>query len=303
MQRLGSGLRRSLWRGVAALALVFLVVTVSSAHASTILSQGWESGLGGWTTTGDFWHVQTNPQTISVKSPDINPNLVTLPDSGRAADAFDGTSVAWFGEASTGTFCGSDFASVTQTAKEGCTSSRPYSGQLISPPFSLAGANSAIVRFYSWWEIESMDADGYDVMTVEYSTDGGSTWSVAASSTQSTIPPANTIRATRTMVSSSHLGWKEYLVDLSPAVGQPNVQIRFNFNTNDTLYNGFRGWLSTTWQSTPRTTPGVPPFERHYVPRLLAAPVWQCTARTSSRTRPCSSIQRSSALRALPRRT
>src|SRR5438445_10728357 len=45
----------------------------SAARASTVLSQGWESGLGGWTVVGDFWHVQTHPEAISVKSPDINP--------------------------------------------------------------------------------------------------------------------------------------------------------------------------------------------------------------------------------------
>jgi hypothetical protein len=40
--------------------------------------------------------------------------------------------------------------------------------------------------------------------------------------------------------------WQEYLVDLSPAAGAPTVQIRFTFNTNDELYNGFRGWLIDT---------------------------------------------------------
>src|SRR5438270_7751490 len=86
----------------------------SSASATDVLTQNWESGLGTWTVAGDFWHVENNPQNVSVKSPDINPNLVTLPDAGSLPSAFGGTHVAWFGDATSGTFCG-NFGSVTQT--------------------------------------------------------------------------------------------------------------------------------------------------------------------------------------------
>ena len=46
---------------------------------------------------------------MSVKSPEINPNLVTLPDSRRAA-ARPRHALAWFGNLDSGTFCGPDFA-------------------------------------------------------------------------------------------------------------------------------------------------------------------------------------------------
>jgi hypothetical protein len=70
-----------------------------------------EGDVGDWTATG-FWHQVANPQTISVyhagaASPedppnDVNPDLVTLPDtndSGRAylGSAYSGSHVFWYG--------------------------------------------------------------------------------------------------------------------------------------------------------------------------------------------------------------
>jgi hypothetical protein len=159
-------------------AAVFGYSTASAWGATTVLQEGFEGGAPGWTISG-MWHIQDHPEQISVASPGINPDLVTLPDSGSLPSAYDGTHVAWFGEASTGTFCGSDYQTVSQTPKDGCTSSQVESGDLISPPFSLAGAASAEVSFYSWWEIESVNADTFDVMQVDYSTDGGLSWTSA----------------------------------------------------------------------------------------------------------------------------
>ncbi len=219
-----------------------LIGAASASASSTVLSQNWESGIGSWTATG-FWHVQTHPETIAVKSPDINPDLVTLPDSGSLPSAYEGTNVAWYGQASTGTYCGSDFATVTQSPKDGCTSNGANSGTLTSPSFSLSGAASAIMRFAAWWEVEGVEANGFDLMNVEYSIDGGSTWNQAG-----TLSPANNPQGKADQpYSNNGLGaspsWKQYLVDLSPAAGQSNVQVRFNFATGDQLYNGFRGWL------------------------------------------------------------
>jgi hypothetical protein len=153
------------------------------AHASSsaptsqvsVLNEDFENGAPGWTFSG-FWHVQDHPESISVKSPDINPNLVTLPDPGQLPSAVSGTHAAWFGEAATGTYCGSDFNSVPQHPKDGCYSSRSYSGDMISPSFSLASASAAQLQFQSWWEIEAINPSAYDLMQVYYSTDGGSTW-------------------------------------------------------------------------------------------------------------------------------
>jgi hypothetical protein len=254
----------SLLKWVAKLALSIALVAatcafqVASASASTVLSENWETGtLHGWSvqdTSGTVdpnnpsWQILNNPQTISVTNPGINPNLVTLPDSGSLPAAYDGTHAVWFGDTTSGTFCGADWNTYSLTPnttemKNGCTSREAFSGTLTSPTFSLAGAASATLHFFSWWEIESVDADSFDVMQVEYSTDGGTTWS----SPVQLNPVSNPAGAHDQSYSNNGLeaspSWHEYFVDLSPAIGSNTVQVRFTFDTRDSLYNGFRGWL------------------------------------------------------------
>jgi hypothetical protein len=225
---------------LAALILALALVCAAPANAESVLEQNWDSGAGAWTTSG-FWHVQTNPQAVSVLSPTISPALVTIPGDDLPS-AFSGNGVAWFGEAATGTFCGASFVQ-TQPAKSGCGSTGPFAGQLTSPSFSLVGAQSAILRFRSWWEIEGTDADDFDLMEVEYSTDGGSVWTPAGKLN----PADNPASAHHESYSNNGLlaepDWKNYLVDLSGAIGSSTVRIRFDFNTVDSAYNGFRGWL------------------------------------------------------------
>ena len=51
----------------------------------------------------------TNQQNLAV-SPQINPDLVTLPDSGALPDTASGSGFAWFGDNASGTYCGPDYA-------------------------------------------------------------------------------------------------------------------------------------------------------------------------------------------------
>jgi hypothetical protein len=82
------------------------------------LIEDFESPPNGWTydppsapgPNVPFWHAVSDPQGIRVKSPEINPALVTLPDAGFLPAAPGGTRVAWFGDDATGTFCGPDYA-------------------------------------------------------------------------------------------------------------------------------------------------------------------------------------------------
>lgn len=107
----------------------------SVASADVVVGEDFESGAAGWSMDG-LWHVQDQPQSLSVASA-INPTLVTLPDDGQLPDAASGTHAAWYGEAASGTFC-TGYAGVTQSAKNGCTSSASNSGRLVSP--SLASS-------------------------------------------------------------------------------------------------------------------------------------------------------------------
>jgi hypothetical protein len=177
-----------------------------------------------------------------VKAPEITPGMVTIP-GGNLPAAFGGNHAAWFGEASTGTFCGPGW-SASQTPKGGCTSSAlNYSGTLTSPAFNLTGALSAILRFRSWWEIEGVDSNNFDVMQVDYSTDGGTSWTSTGKLNPADDPAGRHDQSYSNNGYATEPDWKEYLVDLSPAIGSSNVKIRFSFNTRDNLYNGFRGWL------------------------------------------------------------
>lgn len=223
--------------------------------ATAVLSEGFETGAPGWGTSG-FWHVQDHPEALSVLSPAINPTLVTLPDSGHLPAANSGTHAAWFGQQATGTYCGSDFNTIPQSPKDGCTSSKTQAGDLTSPSFNLSGASTAQVSFAAWWEIESVNADVFDVMDVQYTTDGGATWTSAGK-----LNPANNPAGAHDQ-SYSNEGleksptWHPYVADISKAAGHPSVQIRFDFNTNDGLYNGFRGLLVDDVQvSTPFSAP------------------------------------------------
>jgi hypothetical protein len=272
-------------------------LTASSAMAAALYSEGFNSadvvaGTGlpaGWTSSanvpsdlhpplasGNFWRDQINPQTISVSSA-LNPTLVTLPDSGALASPFEGNGAAWFGEPSTGTFCGADpaatpansYTDVTQAAKNGCTSEGIEGGILASPPISMSStpvtngslANlypSAQLSFASWWDIEGVQGNAYDLMNVYYSIDGGTTWTEIGG-----LNPLNATGGASDTDYTSGGGlevpptWQSYLVDLAPAItaiqtanagatpGDPtdSVRIGFAFDTQDALYNGFRGWM------------------------------------------------------------
>src|SRR5438552_1067914 len=177
--------RSSLFRWIlrlgvpAALLAAMCAFQVASASASTVFSESWESGtLDGWSAqdtsstvdpNNPVWQILNNPQNISVANPGINPNLVTLPDPGNLPSAFDGTHAAWFGDTTSGTYCGADWNTYSGTpnpsaSKNGCTSREPFSGTLTSPTFSLAGAASATLHFSAWWEIEAVDANAFDLM-------------------------------------------------------------------------------------------------------------------------------------------
>ncbi len=224
--------------------MIFALSFPASSLAAPVLEEGFESGLGEWSADG-MWHAQSNPQAIAVH-PAVNPALVTLPDSGALPAAHTGTGVAWFGDASSGTFCG-DAAHVSsgQAEKNGCTSpgAAAQQGSLTSPSFSLVGAASAQVEFWSWWEIEGVDANAFDLMEIDYSTNGGSTWFKAGKLNPSDDADAGHDEPYTANGVRQPGSWHRYVADISGAAGSASVIVRFWFDSVDTSYQGFRGWL------------------------------------------------------------
>jgi hypothetical protein len=224
---------------VAALAAIALGVP-AIASAEVVLHEDFESGAPGW-SQGGLWHVKNNPQTVSV-APAINPELVSLPDPGQLPSAVSGTHAAWYGEDSSGTFC-SGYQSVTQTEKNGCESNGPNSGRLVSPSFSLVGAQSAQVAFNAWWEIEAVNADNFDLIKVEYSTDGGSSWQSVGNLNPVNNPAGQHFETYSNNGLAVSPSWHTYVASLTGAAGHANVRVAFTFDTVDSLYQGFRGVL------------------------------------------------------------
>lgn len=209
------------------------------AQAGTLFFDDMESGSNGWTVTG-LWHQQTDPQKIQVSS-EISPDLVSLPNFGYLPYAYSDSTVWWYGSADDGTFMGT-WTSANQTEKNGGLSDEAHSGTLISPSIDLTSAPAATLTFWHWWEVEGVDVDRYDLITVSASTDGGQTWTPVV-----TLNPANDVDGeSYVSYSSGGLGqagqWLFSTVDLSAYIGS-TIQLEFTFDTVDEKYNGFRGWF------------------------------------------------------------
>jgi len=217
-----------------------------------------EKGPNGWVRSG-FMHLITNPQRIQVLTPDINPRLVLLPDSGKLPIPHSGVAAWWYGEDSTGTFIGNDFDR-TQPPLSGGTSRKANSGTLISPPIDLTKTATATLTFYTWWEIEGVNSDQFDVMLVEVSVDGGISFQLLGSGALNPLNDPN--GASWKAYSSGGLGipavWTNQLFDLTPFIGKV-VLLRFRFETGDQRYNGFRGWFidDVSVSGTPAPAPVI----------------------------------------------
>ncbi|MFA4956985.1 MAG: VWA domain-containing protein [Candidatus Methanoperedens sp.] len=232
-----------------------VVVTNTDSHSATLTngftissssSSGFfdniESGTNNWVATG-FWHREYKPDQYFVTYPDINPTLVTLPDIGSLPAAYSGNYVWWYGENSTGTFIGSAYNSAFQTPNNGGTSTQSNYGTLTSPAINLASVTTASLSFMTWWEIEGVDVNKFDMMYVDLSNDNGATFTELGS-----LNPLNDVNGAHYMpYSSGGLAmpgqWYKVSMDISNYTGSSQVKIRFRFNTNDANYNGFRGWL------------------------------------------------------------
>ena len=233
---------------------------INPNNTTTIFTDDMESGASGWTTIGDnlstpyypnghnFWNLLQNPQNYQVPS-SINPALVSYPDaSGMLPSAHSGT-YAWGYEDTksagpSSTYMGnpSDWPSETG-GQNGGTSNGPNSGSLISPVIDLTSAPNATLTFATWWEIESTNPAHFDMMYVDVTTDGGTTWNSLGVLNPTQNPSGGTDAYPYTDNGlDTPASWQIASANLTPYVGS-KVQVRFRFDTVDQYDNGFRGWL------------------------------------------------------------
>jgi len=99
------------------------------------------------------------------------------------------------------------------------------SGWARSPNIDLSGATAATLKFDHFWETESYSG-AFDVMEVQVSANGGSTWSTIETIDSSDSNPA---------------GYVSESLDVSSFISS-SFRIRFMFDSQDGVNNDFLGW-------------------------------------------------------------
>jgi hypothetical protein len=157
-----------------------------------------------------------------------------------------GTKSSWYGNPTKGNYIGTQ---VTEDAAlSGGMSTGPNAGALVSPQFRVPNVpNATELAFKTWWEIESVNPHSFDIMDVEVVNVVTGAVTVARRLNPSTDPTSPSISVRRAMPYTSGgfntaPAWQDVAVDLSAYRGQ-TIRLRFAFNTRDSQYNGFRGWI------------------------------------------------------------
>jgi hypothetical protein len=169
--------------------------------------------------------------------------------------AFGGDTVLWYGYTGTGTFSDQDSN----------TSTEVNSGEAISPVIDLTNFSYATGNFKTWYEVESVDvASGqFDQMrifvaVVDDQTEDidvpiydGNTLYQFTKGTYYELAKLNPLEEPPGMqqpflnYSSGGVNaipiWVNRELNLNPFAGH-KIRMKFSFATNDTSYNGFRGW-------------------------------------------------------------
>ena len=234
------------------------------------LSEGFEDeGVTGvWTVIGSSqtttweWHqsqvlVDTSVGVCTTLPPDetctagdpgcplcVNPtDPACIPVPGSVPNAYAGSHAYRFGNAAGNYLEG---AGAICEANNGGTFGDAVTSSLTSPPATTVQGGSVLLRFQSWFEIESTDPQapgngGFDQMRVEVVLPSGQVDLVGWLNPDVDVNGANN----EPYSSGGHNKagvWALYEFDLSAYAGQ-TFQVRFTFDTKDGSYNGFRGWL------------------------------------------------------------
>jgi len=225
----------------------------------------------GWTATY-FWHRQElEAETIANTFYDSGVEVALPPDEETDVPylpaAYSGSYAFWFGEEAVGSYenitSEFDYSTVDFSQVESPYADPDaefdynyqysfYGGRLTSPAIDLSLAQSPVLSFMTWWEIESVNPNstGYDIMAVEISTNG--TDFVNISKLNPYIDPNEENRDAKPFTSGGFNRapvWADEIIDLSDYAGE-TVYVRFVFNTADLSFNKFRGWIIDDFQIT-----------------------------------------------------
>ena len=200
----------------------------------------------GWTGTG-FWNRSTLrhqdgirfvntawPTFVSGANGDETPDTLPTP--------FTGSFAFWYGQEASGNYLGTQITN--DVPGSGGTSTEPNSGVLTSPliPMPSDEGQTVMLAFDTWFEIESVDPNAFDIMRVsvqDAATSAVTDLGVLNPSFDPNGPPATPF--TSGGFDTAPI-WKEITKDVSAFRGK-TVRLLFTFDTRDQSYNGFRGWL------------------------------------------------------------
>ncbi len=228
----------------------------------------------GWVASdpvvGAYWHHRENGVTLNTAVPDcvtLSAEEECTPDPGDPADpcpicadgetnncipapgalpyAYDGMYAAWFGVPDQGNYAGTGLSCSNKNGGSG----GPTDGTYTSPAIEiLPGATNLQVAFWYWYEIEGVDPNVmYERMSVLVSSDG-----VVFEEIGVLNPDIDTNGAPDQAYTSSGFfqapkwTWTGLPLgeDLSAQVAAAGeMYVQFKFDTADSSYNGFRGWL------------------------------------------------------------
>jgi hypothetical protein len=172
-------------------------------------------------------------------------SLVTLglgdTTAGRLPAPSAGAWALWFGSDGEGNYGGGQLSG---GALSGGTSINPQSGTATSPEFFVPDAGTVTLAFRSWFEIESRNPSGFDLMRVGIQEVGSEAGAQQLIKLNPVTDPGG---GAATPFTSGGFNmapvWKDITdIDLSSYRGK-RVVLVFTFDTGDRLYNGFRGWV------------------------------------------------------------
>ncbi|WP_257222654.1 MULTISPECIES: DUF4198 domain-containing protein [unclassified Acinetobacter] len=189
----------------------------------------------------------------NIRNNQVNQRVRLAPNDqsqGKVPEPLQGNTAYWYGDKVNGNFIGALSDSSTALEFDGGTSNTHNTGELISPVINLSQYQAPLsLSFKTWWEIESVNPNnqGFDLMNILVSTDGGNSFKTLARLNPLADPSSAYERAP---IPYSNLGFnlapaavQQEAISLDEYAGKANVQLKFQFRTVDQLYNGFRGWM------------------------------------------------------------
>ncbi len=218
-----------------------------------------------WTETVDgLWHVYD--ASTPVRNGAVG-TYVTLP-AGDGSDGylpvspFSGKSL-WYGNGTvtdnvyeTGNYVNvlSEYASPL----DGGRSEFAHSGSIESPAVTVtADVYDQTLSFWYWYEIESNSPESFDEMWVAVEPIGGETPAVSRKLNPTTYEGyASDLPHTSGGYDAAPV-WKRYELELGDDFNGQQVRVKLFFSTDDTNYNGFRGWFADQFYLGANRVPSI----------------------------------------------